>query len=686
MPFAAEAAAETTAAEIDAWLADAKATERNEPERALELSQQALTAARRLELQRREARALERAATAHRHLANYERAFELFAEALRLARRLDDRAVIAGAENGLGTIHYFWGAWDQALEHYQRSLSLRRALDDETGVATALNNLGAVSEASGQRAEALDYYAESLELYRRLGDRVLEASSHNNIGLAHYRGEDFATAQVHFEQAHEIADEAGDLLGVAQAETHLGLVHFAAGRLDAARRAFQRSLDLRRDLGDRQGIAVCLHNLGVLAREEGEPVDAIESLERALELALRLDIPQLVRDTYLELSRLREDTGDLVGALADYRAFKDVEDRLFSEAAARQLAHARARFELDAKDRQIEQLEQRRQRQRQERTALLVFSLLLLAILLLLFSRYRLKVRGHREIQSKNEALETAQDELERATRAEVAHLGRVASLGELTAAVAHELNQPLAAILTNAQVAESLLAESRAAEPRAAEPLAAGSQAAEAQAAEVRSMSPRPAADQADVAEAVHDIVVGSRRAWELLDHLRKLARRGEIVLERLDLRDLVRDVEGLLATESRLHEVDFGLDLPLEALPVEADAVQLQQVVLNLVQNALRAATDGEVESGRPWVRVVACRRADEAVLTVEDSGSGADDEVLARMFEPFYTTAADGLGMGLAICRRLVQAHGGDTFAERRAAGGLAVGFRLPLAAVD
>ncbi len=645
----------SSALELEALLREAKDIQRNQPERSLELAGRVLDSARLLELPSLEAKALNRQGAGYLFLADYPAAFEHFTDSFRLANQIGDQNSVADAVNNLGVVYYLWGSWDRALEHYQQALDVRRSAGDDRGVAAGFNNLGNVAATAERWQEALDYYQRSLELYRQLGDQVQEASSHNNIGLAYLRQDEHEVAKKHFLRAHELATQLDDRSGLAFAETHLGLVLQAEGRLEEAKEAHQRSLELRQDLGDRQGVAICLHNLGALWAERGDASSAIRELEAALELALDLDILQLIRDTYLKLSEVREQAGDRKGALADYKHYHDLEGRLFSEASQNKLTELRAGFEIDKKDRQIEQLEVRRARQRLLRWILGLVSLLLSAILVLLFSRFRLKVRVNHEISARNSALELAQTELERATRTEVAHLSRVASLGELTAAVAHELNQPLSVILANAQVAETLLADRHVEDP--------------------------------EIEGAVHDIVLGSRRTWELLHHLRKLARSGEIEPELLDLRDVVREIEPLLSTESRLNLVRFEVELPSYDLPVAADAVHLQQVVLNLVQNGIRAATassgqDAPHES-RSWVHLVAWRDDDRIELSVEDSGPCVNDEVFERMFEAFFTTTEDGMGMGLAICRRLVQAHGGQIWAKRPAGKGLAVGFRLPSA---
>ena len=237
-----------------------------------------------------------------------------------------------------------------------------------------------------------------------------------------------------------------------------------------------------------------------------------------------------------------------------------------------------------------------------------------------------------------------AEMEAER-SRQELAHAARVFTLGEMATALAHELNQPLAAILSNAQ------ATLRAA-PASAE----------------------------EVEEVLRDIAQDAARGGQIIARVRELARRGESRLQRLDLNATIRRVEPLL----RPATLEVGADLAFEleaALPaVRADAVQVQQVVLNLVRNGLEAVR--EMPLGGRSIGIRTCRDGDWAVTEVTDTGPAVEDAVLARLFEPFHTTKASGLGLGLSISRSIVEAHGGTIGAKRSAKGGVAVRFKLPL----
>ncbi len=231
--------------------------------------------------------------------------------------------------------------------------------------------------------------------------------------------------------------------------------------------------------------------------------------------------------------------------------------------------------------------------------------------------------------------------------RDDLAHVSRVAALGQLAAAIAHEINQPLAAILSNAQAAQRFLAGEEL--------------------------------NLEEVREALRDIVEDDRRAGEVIRRLRSMLRRGEAERKPLDVNEMIREVISMIRGELAIRDLDLTFD-PADELPaVLGDRVQLQQVVLNLVGNALEAITDTPRSLRKITIRT---RREASGVVavSVRDAGPPISEEAFASLFDPFYTTKPDGLGIGLSISRSIVEAHGGRIWAERNADRGLNIHFTL------
>jgi PAS domain S-box-containing protein len=237
-----------------------------------------------------------------------------------------------------------------------------------------------------------------------------------------------------------------------------------------------------------------------------------------------------------------------------------------------------------------------------------------------------------------------------RERRSELAHVTRISTMGELAASLAHELNQPLTAILSNAQAA-------------------------------LRFLSNKPA-DLEEVREILDDIVLDNSRAGEVIRRMRALVKKEEPEFASLDLVSLTRDVVVLLHSDAILQSVKIALELDDELPPVRGDKVQLQQVMLNLMLNAFDAMKDCTAAEREVRLRVT---REDTSLIqaAVSDRGTGLSRDKLDKIFQPFYTTKREGLGMGLSICRSIIEAHGGRLWAENNSDDGATFYFTVPVA---
>jgi PAS domain S-box-containing protein len=235
-----------------------------------------------------------------------------------------------------------------------------------------------------------------------------------------------------------------------------------------------------------------------------------------------------------------------------------------------------------------------------------------------------------------------------RAAQADLAHVNRVATMGQLTASIAHEVNQPIAAAVINAQAALRWLG------------------------------SDPPDLDEAR--QALGRVVDNGGRAADVIGRIRAVIAKAPPRTSRFDLNEGVSDVIALTRSEALKHGVSVQSRLATDLPSVEGDRVQLQQVILNLIMNAIEAMSGAE-DGARELRLSTETDAAGGVLVAVRDSGPGLDPTSKARLFEAFYTTKPEGMGMGLAICRSIVEAHGGRLWASANEPHGAVFQLALP-----
>jgi two-component system sensor kinase FixL len=232
--------------------------------------------------------------------------------------------------------------------------------------------------------------------------------------------------------------------------------------------------------------------------------------------------------------------------------------------------------------------------------------------------------------------------------REELAHLGRITTLDALAGSLAHEINQPLTAVTANAEAALHLLANKHP--------------------------------ELAELRGILKDILTDNRRAGAVLQRVRTLLKKGSSEFESIDVNGVIGEVVTLVQANAQSRRIALDVELASSLEPVRGDRIQIQQVALNLLMNAFDAVQD--CETGDRSVRLQTSQRDLAAVIDVVDRGHGLADDALRNIFEPFYTTKREGMGLGLSICRGIVTAHGGTLDAKRNSTRGMTFSARFPL----
>ncbi len=230
----------------------------------------------------------------------------------------------------------------------------------------------------------------------------------------------------------------------------------------------------------------------------------------------------------------------------------------------------------------------------------------------------------------------------------ELAHMDRIVTISTLTTALAHEINQPLAAIRSYTQAAMRFME------------------------------APQPEYDS--VRKALKGIIADNKRAAEVVNRLRDLVKKGPALGKPLEINSIINDVIGLLNSEIVLRKASVALDLHPIAPVVHGDSIQIQQVLINLLTNALDAVDDESVEARAINVSTKS-ENSNHTMVSISDSGSGIPTDRIQTIFEHFHTTKSKGIGLGLAICKSIIEAHGGTIWVDNNPGGGAIFSFTLP-----
>jgi len=249
-------------------------------------------------------------------------------------------------------------------------------------------------------------------------------------------------------------------------------------------------------------------------------------------------------------------------------------------------------------------------------------------------------VRNLTEQQAAREALASQREKL--------AHVGRLSTMGEMTASIAHEINQPLTAISMYAQASLKLLERDGSTEK---------------------------------VTDALEKLNTQSLRAGAVIERIQRFARAQDSSKELVELNDLVTDLLKLADSDARMHNIELELDLTPELPQIFADPVQIQQVILNLIRNGIDAMNEIGCRNGR-CIQIATIQEGNEVRLEVRDQGSGVAEDQSELVFTPFHTTKKEGMGMGLSICRSIISEHGGELRFRNNEQAGACFYFSLPV----
>jgi two-component system, NtrC family, sensor kinase len=600
---------------------------------------------------------------AYQTKGNFDKALEYYERAYLLAEDKNYKNMLPALLGNIALVHLNKGNYPVSLQKFYASLKAAEATGDKLVIRSSLNNIGTIHFYQGKMKEAEIAYQKTLDLSRELSDTTGVILAYNNLGETSLEQNDPAKALGNLSKAYNLAviKNVPDML-VAVSNT-LGDTYL---RLDSNKQAinyFESALALSREQGNARAICKALIGMAKVQNKTGFYDKALANALEAVQRAEGMGQAQLLRDAYELVAAIYEKMGDGTNAIRYYRNYKLYADSLVSIENERAAANYKAGYEFSKK--QLE-FERKAMQQRWLIIAALAALLLVLFILWLIIRNKKRLGKTYRDLQYKNEVIEVQKREAEetldqlKATQSLLIQSEKMASLGELTAGIAHEIQNPLNFVNNFSEVSNELIDEMN-------------EQITKGDFEEAKTIAK-------DIKQNLEKINHHGKRADGIVKGMLQHSRRSSAVKEPAAINKLADEYlrlayHGLRAKDksfNALMETDFDTSIGnINIIPQD-----IGRVILNLITNAFYAATlppeagfgDSEYKHN-PTVWVSTKKSGNSVSISVRDNGPGISKKIVDKIFQPFFTTkpSGQGTGLGLSLSYDIVKAHGGELIVQ-------------------
>jgi signal transduction histidine kinase len=596
------------------------------PQESLDTSLYALQMARDIAYEKGEATALANLGFAHYLFSDHETALARALEATALFEKLSDVKGRARSLLVVASVHQSLGDYDRGLAAAYEGLKLVREIGDRTFEGWCLNGIGGAYHDMGDYERALEHQRQSLKIFEDEGHTIGKARALNGIGTVYQSMEKYDEATEYHEQSLELFQSVNNILGEARALNDLGLIRQHVGDHDKALELLTRSLELRNKAGNRQAKSTSLINLGNLYIAKKEVEKAFEVLHRALTIAMEIKAKPRVYQANLALSEAHALNGDYDYALQHYKIYQQVKEEVAGDQANSRIKNLEIALEKEQAQKEAE------------------------------ISRLR-----NVELKEKNQQLRSLLREL-RVTQTQLVQSEKMAALGKLVAGVVHELNSPLGAINSSADVSARRIG-------RIVEALENGGTMDElGNGATVKETLAMLVSD--------HDVTVAaSERITKIVNSLKSFVQLDRATFQDTDLHEGIDNTLMLVK-----HDFEDRIKLVKEygTIPhVRSDPGELNQVFINLLTNAAQAI------EGSGTITIRTFMKSGKAHVAFSDTGVGMSPEQMEKLFEPAISRrgARAKAGLGLFTSYSIIKKHGGDIEVNSEVGKGTTFTLQLP-----
>jgi len=615
-------------------------------------------------------------------------------EALSLVRQFEHHRFEANINNYLGIIQRNIGDHASALEYFFNAQQIAEEQEVDEDLAYAYNNIGDIYNLEENYYEALRYELRALNIFEGLGDSVGVSYCCHQIALVYTNLEDFPSALRYDTRAMNIRELLGNKAGVAYSLISLAQTYLKLGIVTESLECLNNSSQIFAELKDGFGLSLTLHNKGLLYKETGEIEPATKYFNEALKMGQETGSPIRVRNAAQELSDMYADQQKFREAYQMYTLYKATYDSLYQEENLVKITQMVMQHEYDQRELiQLAQIE----KQKQFRNYLMLSFGLVLILVIVIFNRYYIKRKANISLQQKNKEIESQRDKLERLfvslrikndelsdqneeisaqkdrlitlndeinrtledltqAQAQLVQSEKMASLGQLTAGVAHELNNPLNFITTSINPLQRNIEDLLTLLSRydsIAEDKNLSTEFSEA-------IKMKKDLDYTflvkETMNLLKGITEGASRSEHIVKGLRTFSRMDENEFKAVNIHEGIESTLLLLRNKMndpiKVHR-NFGNIPFVECLPGK-----LNQVFMNILTNSILAIKN------KGDIFIETSEFENKVRISIRDNGKGMPEEVLEHIFEPFFTTRAvgKGTGLGLSISYSIIEEHKG------------------------
>ena len=588
-------------------------------------------------------------------MENYKKSLEHYLIALDVVKKLNKPGVVAKLYNTIGNIYSDITSYDAALKYYIDALEIYKKINDEAGLSAMYNNIGICYLSYYEVDKALLYFEKSLELDIKLNLQDGLSMVYNNIGTVYDQKGDKEKAIEYYNKSLEININLDNEEGISTAQNNLGLSYLDIGEYKKGYEYLTKSLEINKKLKDNYNIANNYNNLAKLYMRQKKYSEAKNNLFTSIDISKQVNAKDLLVEAYDFLHIIYSEQGNYQKALEYYKLYAATNDSIFSKESNNRITETKIKYETENLESENELLKKNNElqfselkRQKIIKNYWVAFSVLILALALISFSRFRLKKRTNILLETKNNQLNDANNKLS-SSEQNLKELN--ATKDKFFSIIAHDLKNPFQALLGFSETLYNRHSE----------------------------------LNKVEIKEYSKIIYESSQNLFNLLGNLLQWSKSqlGNIKYspEKLFLSEILDETISLLLISAEKKNIKIFSTVP-DDLIVFADKHIVSTVLRNLINNAIKFThPNGEIK--------ISCMlKNNEAIITVSDNGKGIEPENISKLFKIDFsystkgTANEQGTGLGLILCKELIQQNNGEIWCESTLNQGSKFSFTIPV----